>query len=238
MNKELANKLRIILEPLPFVDLFAGLAQVQEYNVNPEIDPEKKGIPKMLTKKFPVSYDTNLIDCGGKEVPLIPDSNRKGILYFEDAGTANIKASARGIDYKSQLVLVCWMNKEKITPSPYDEITLKCITQILSKLITNPINVGYFTRLKIQANQIYQQDKRIFASYTYNEAQNQYLRPPFEFFAIRLTCDYSIPSSCVENVIVNPYDCNPLPSCENGIVTEEGNCISLETNNNDFINLE
>jgi len=139
------------------------------------------------------------------------------------------------------LVLVGWLNKELLVTDTYEEITAKCIVAIMGKLVTtNPINLGIFKKLSIHATSILQQNKSLFAAYTYNEAVNQYLRPPYEFFGIKLMCEYQVPFNCVDDLIlINTPPCTVEPlGCINGITTEDNICISLEDDSNNFLNLE
>ena len=235
MNKELAHEFRLLLQGLPFISLCAGMAQVQEM--------EDVGDGKTIIKHFPVSYDTNKIQCENEsiEISLVPNSSEKGILYFEDGGILPGKKVNGGIEFKSTLVLVCFLNRELLVNNTYEEITAKCIVAIMENIITNnPINLGIFKKLSVNATSILQQNKSLFAAYTYNEAVKQYLRPPYEYFGIKLNCEYQIPFSCANDLdlIENPPCIPEEIGCINGIVTEDNLCISLENDNNNFLNIE
>lgn len=235
MNKELAHELKTLVSNLPFVEVYAGMVQTVEY-ADP-IDGQKEGA-RAGRKRMPVAYDTSIENCNNsfKENPLVPNSARKGILYFEDGGVSKIKKTAKGYEMQSTLVLVCWMNREKINGNKYDEISGKCMIAIFEKIVNdNPMNVGIFTRLKIKPNRILQQNKNVFSLYTYDETVNQYLRPPFEFFAIELICTYTVPSSCINQINVVETECGVQPSQCNDAGCPNGRMIDLYTNINNVV---
>lgn len=197
MNKELATVLRNKLASLPFVDVLAGLAQTvttQDSNLE---NPEAAAV----VKRFPVSYDTLGVDCQGKEVGLMPDSSRKSIIYFEDFGIATTGRLHGQTGYNSSLRLICWINRANLVGDSYKEISGRCMASIIDLLAgRNPENVGMFNRLTVDVVRIPQQDAGLFGRYTYNETDRQYLRPPFEFFGIDLTCKYYVPAKCLQGI--------------------------------------
>lgn len=189
MTKEVATILKNRLAGLPFSDVIAGIVQ-------PVVDEKFTDDTNLrIQKKMPVSYDTNQGKNTflGSERQLVPDQGRKSFIYFEDFGsvenTKNVRAGDLG--YTSSLRLVCWLNKGKLDVDKYAEITAICIGEILKRLITPvAINDKGITRLFCRASRIVQQDAGIFSRYSYDEAELQYLRPPFEYFAIDLQCTY------------------------------------------------
>lgn len=230
MNKELAHELKALVSSLPFIDVFAGMVQTVEY-ADP-IDGQKEGA-RVGRKRMPVAYDTNIENCTTsiKENPLVPNSDKKGILYFEDGGVSNIKKTGKGYEMRSTLVLVCWMNRQKIVGNSYAEISGKCMVEIFDKLVQeNPFNAGIFTRLKVRPNRILQQNKNVFALYTYDETVNQYLRPPFEFFGIELVCTYTVPTACFNAIQPLLIECDaPAGNC-NDIGCPNGRQIAMLDN--------
>lgn len=204
MNKELATVLRAKLAGLPFVDLLAGMAQTVT-----QADPNQdENAPAVITKRFPVTYDaTGTTDCIGQEVPLIPDSNRKSIIYFEDFGITVTGRTHGIVGYSSNLRLICWLNRANLVGSHYTEVSGRCMASIVDALVTkNPENVSMFTRLAVNVARIPPQDAALFGKYTY-ETVRQYLRPPFEFFGVDLTATYQAPASCLGAINWNLQQC-------------------------------
>lgn len=197
MIVQLANVLRdkIVAKNYPFADLVTGLAMTvtTRDNVNPDLNT-------IVTKKFPVAisiaYDER--QCLGPEALLIPDSKRKSIIYFEDFGTSVLGRIHGQTSYSSNLRLVCWMNTAKMAPDHYTEMTARIMAMLIDNLVgKNPENTHIFTRLTIKTNKLPPMDAGIFGRYTYDETIRQYLRPPFQFFAIDLVCNYQVPAKCM-----------------------------------------
>lgn len=205
MNKELASILKSKISDLPFIDVLAGLAQTVVQD-----DPIHEDSAAMLVRRFPVSYDTNQPnDCmGGPERSLIPDSSKKSIIYFEDFGSQSTGRLHNLPTFTSNLRLICWMNRAKITGNIYSEISGRCMSLIIDRLVgKNPINQGMFTRLIINVARIPPQEVALFGRYTYEERDRQYLRPPFEFFGIDFSCNYAINTKCLDQTQWNNETC-------------------------------
>lgn len=192
MTKELSALLKRRLTGLSFFDVVAGIAQpVIDVRFNDDIDTK-------IARKIPVSYDF----VGGKsaylgmERQLVPDKSKKSIIYFEDWGSSidtgrGVPAGAKA--YNSKIRLVCWMNKDKFQADKYAELTAYAIDMITQCLVSGrAINEAGLTRLFIEVTGVPIQDAGIFSRYNYAEEVTQYLRPPFEYFAIDLQCKYRL----------------------------------------------
>lgn len=201
MNKELCSILKDRLSTLPFIGVLAGMVQTQTVEVIPESGPKQ-------IKRFPVSYDVlGAINCESKERDLQPDSSKRSIIYFEDFGTIPGDIRKDFGEYTSNIRLVAWLNRKKLTGDTYSEITAVCVQSIIKKLRPiNPLNVGFFTALTVNPVKVPAQDANIFSRYTYEEKDKQYLRPPFEFFAIDLVCKYKISNACLDRIDFNTPD--------------------------------
>jgi hypothetical protein len=199
MNKELASILKSKIQNLPFIDKLAGLVQTVE-NVQ-FADGDPKNTP--VRQKFPVSYDVTEDTCIGPEKDLIPDSSLKSITYFEDFGS-KIVATRDGItEFNSQLRLICWLNRDKLTGNAYTEISAVCINSIIGKICRGHEDLGIFSRLHTKAISIPPQNSALFNQYTYDETVRQFLRPPFEFFGIDFLCNYFVPGQCLGTINFN-----------------------------------
>lgn len=199
MNKELAsifkNKL-VANGGLQFVEVIAGLAEVVTTNT-----PSHDGTAT-VQQKFPVSADTTIAQgCAvSPERILTPNSKLRGLLYFEDYGTTYIGMRNRRHQFRSSLILVCWMNKAKFSDDVYKHITSTAVAEIMRKLEFNtPRNEANFISLTPKMGRVLPQDASIFQRYTYSEPVNQYLRPPFDFFAIQIATDFELNPNCISN---------------------------------------
>lgn len=208
MNKEIAHELKEILKSsdgIPFVDVIAGMVQTVT-----DKDEGENGLP--VTKRYPVTDDVTIADnCQfSQEKILTPDSRKKGLIYFEDNGTSFMGSDNKGnYSYRSRLKLICWLNRSRITGQRYSQITASGITYILDKLKVGELygKVGFFQRFKVNVSSIDPQDSSIFSKYSYDESDMQYLRPPFEFFAINLTVDFSVNKRCINEIEIREKSC-------------------------------
>jgi hypothetical protein len=204
MQKELAHILKGKLLTLPFIDLVAGLVQTLT------LQDQSEDNLQIIEKRVPVSYDTwNGSDCVGKEILLIPDSSRKSIIYFEDNGIEVGERRARIQGFISSLRLVCWLDKSKIVGDQYTpELAGRVQTAIISRLChKNPENISPLSALRVNIQRIPPQDAAIFGRYTYTETDRQYLRPPFEFFALDLRCNFYASDKCLQGIPWNVQTC-------------------------------
>lgn len=194
MNKEICHIFRGKLDTLPFKDVLAGMVQTVTM-------PDETETGTVL-KRFPVAYDTNDTDpCyTSPERMLVPDSKRKSIIYFEDYGLGLL--SNRGDrQFESKVRLICWLNRANLVADKYQEITARCIAEIINRLETrNPQNISPFIKIQTRINNIPPQDAGLFSRYTYDETIRQYLRPPFEFFALDIVSHFELPINCIEQI--------------------------------------
>lgn len=180
------------LAGLPFVQILAGLVQTVTSS-----DPNASG--GMVQKKYPVSSDTNIPDICKvtPETSLIPNSGRASIIYFEDFGVKPAGTRGRANLFNSSLRLVCWYNKPRLSELTTVTSSSVMAAKIIKRLEgTNPENHGLFLRVKPRAVSFPIMDAAIFGRYSYKEEDRQYLRPPFDFFAIDFSVNFEIKSGC------------------------------------------
>lgn len=189
---------------LLFVDKIAGLVVVGEKVQPTEIDGA------FAVTKFPISLDSNYDDCinTGCYKDLVPNSNQKGVLYFEDFGTS-LSTQNRGgyYNYTSKLRIVCWLNNKLIQGENCQSINHLFINQIRSQLEKGPFNSGNFSKIKVTSTRIIENDMRLFSRYTYPSEAVKFLMHPYEAFGIDISVDYSISQNCLPELILNPSIC-------------------------------
>lgn len=213
MNKELANHLLNKLINAPFIDVGAGIVQAVEYSDTQYSD---KNEGRVFVKRMPVAEmavikgDTGCT-LDNVEKDLVPNSSKRGIFYFEDAGVQPLGFKGSKMMYRSRLLLVCWINRQLAFGEKYALVSGRCIQWFINQLVgKNPYNSDIFLGLTIKANRILEQNKSIFSKYTYDEKVLQYLRPPFEYFAIEFVCEYGV-SNCLPTIEDSTFveDCTP-----------------------------
>lgn len=210
MNKALARVLRDKLLVLPFIDVACGLVQTVTTTDSIPNSAQDMAVVTAVTKKFPVA--TNVIPknlcLNGVEFRAIPDSSYRSLLYFEEFGLS-VGAKIHGqTSFTSKIRLVLWMNRKNLVGATYTDISGRCMSGIIDHLTgQNPENIDIFTRLRCEVSGILPQDASVFSRYTYSEADRQYLRPPFEFFAIDFTCKFCVPANCMDSINWNTKVC-------------------------------
>ena len=184
---------------LSFIDVYSGLVQPVTFK-----QPNKDDV--MITKRMPVSYNVIGDESCTKspEMALIPNSKKKGIIYFEDAaGITTIRDLSGGRKlYRASLIMVVWLNRRKISGEDYSNIAPSAYAAIEEKLRVskdgeNEIKNISFTRFR--------QGPEIFAKYSYDETETQFLRPPFEYFAVDVTVNFV--SVCKPEICINENNC-------------------------------
>lgn len=199
MNKEVANilKQKLIYDQFKFADVIAGMVQTVSYETN-------DGDGRKVIQKMPYTTDVFLNpECHiGKERAMVPDSQKKGIVYFEELGLNFVdRASNNHLIFKSKLLMVCWINKAQLVGDKYIDISTFAITQTIKSFnVFTMSNVGNFSRFNVTPTRILRQDSNVFSRYSYDENINQYLMPPFEFFAIELDISFSVNPKCVDKI--------------------------------------
>lgn len=200
MQKEVGNVLKNRLSALPFIDVLAGTVQTLTVTDTTGGGPDAESVETTTTKRFPVSDDHNQDpSIFGMETILIPDSARRSIIYFEDYGIQLLQNLHGLKQYQCNLRLIAWFNRELLTgKTTYSQVSGQLMASIIEKLVTiNPVNVGMFSRFLTKVIRIPAQDAALFGRYTYQETQRQYLRPPYEFFAIDLENTFTVNPGCL-----------------------------------------
>lgn len=203
MNQAIANIIKGHIEDLDFVDKIAGLTAVTYFEIK-----DKDG--NMVQKSFPVACCTTANDCKeGAYNDLMPNSDYKTVIYFEDRGVSFTKKESHWKYYTSNLRLVCWINIEKITgaecksevPCTY---AAHIIAEIIRALPEFPENHSPFDFVY---SEVVNQDIRsnaIFSAYTYDEKHSQYLMAPFDYFALDIQTQFAI---CLKGTDVYDATC-------------------------------
>lgn len=203
MTQHLASILKNKLSSLLFIDKKAGLVITGEKAQPTEIDGAFK------VTKFPISVDSDYDECfnTGCYKDLVPNSNLKGILYFEDFGTTPKGVNHGAFNYISKLRLICWLNHKMIRANNCNNINHIAINEIRKLLET----VGYFnsddlSKIKVTATNIIENDYKLFEKYTYPSDVIKFLMHPYSAFGIDLSCEYTV-NSCLPELTLDPETC-------------------------------
>jgi hypothetical protein len=191
MNQAIANIIKERIIDLDFVDKIAGLVSATYMNITDE-----NGVK--VQKCFPISCNTTAEDCKcGLYNDLCPDSQYKTVIYFEDGGVRFNDRVGEYICYTSSLKLVCWINVARYMAECCGSgvpcsASADIIKKILCVLPSHPEEIDPFTRVYpvVVSQQI--RSNAIFAQYTYNEKQTQYLLYPFDYFCLNIETTFCV----------------------------------------------
>jgi hypothetical protein len=227
MNQAIANIIKGHIEGLDFVDKIAGLTSVLTFDI--------KGKDNTLVQKsFPVACCVTPEDCekNGAYNDLMPNSEYKTVIYFEDQGISFVKSESHWKYYTSTLRLVAWLNIEKLIESGICKSEIPCtyaahvIAEIIRALPEFPQN---HTPFDFVFSEIVNQEVRspsIFSAYTYDEKHIQYLMAPFDYFALTITTNFAI---CLRSTDVYDPTCGAdQVSEDDAILAEDGDVITEE----------
>lgn len=199
MNHKIANILKGYIEPLPWIDKISGL--VQTANIRKRVKGTNNDDGNFIHGSFPISCDIDLDTCiNGTYQDLAPASKKKSVLYFEDhGGTPFIARIGNKIKFRSLLRLVCWLNLKRITGGVCHNDGGDCgvsgdyVIDILKILPDHPFSTPEFVSIYITSISQVERSVDIFSRYTYHEEQTQYLMYPYDYFALDIEIEFTIP---------------------------------------------
>ena len=203
MTNKLANILKGKIADLNFVGKLAGLTIIGEKAQPTDITGA------FIVTKFPISVDSNYEECLNNEcfTDLVPNSNEKSVIYFEDISTTPVASKSGVNSYVSNLRLVAWINNRLIQSGNCMSINHILITEIRKRLESNYFNSDEFTRIRVNAYNVMINDPQIFKKYTYPIESVKFLMHPYEAFAIDFKVSYDISQNCYDELILNPEVC-------------------------------
>jgi len=186
MNHKIANIIVDYIKDLAWVDKITGLTQIAQVKQNDVI------------KRFPVSCDMTYDDLciQGCYEDLMPSSQRRSVLFFEDGSFTFIRQEGGKLFYESRLRLVCWLNYKLLTEGGCGS-SGDFIIDIIKALPAVPQNVGDMLRLSVSVTSQAQRSSGVFSKYTFDETRSQYLMNPYDFFGLDLRTEFFIIPECI-----------------------------------------
>lgn len=187
MNNKIANIIVDYIDGLSWIDKIAGLTQVAKVTQG---DTEKR---------FPVSCQLSYDDACrvGCYDELMPNSQYKSVVFFEDVGFSFVRQEGNKLYYESRLRLIAWLNYRLLTESGCGS-SGDYIISILKILPTSPVNIGDLLRFSTVVTSQAARSSDIFGKYTFDEKRSQYMMIPFDFFALDLRTNFMIINECID----------------------------------------
>lgn len=173
---QLAKKLRT----LPFLDLVGGIARVQKY------------MDGKVLKTVPATPDP---DAKREYLSLAPHADRAGIAYFETIANRQTGAVSndRAYLFTTNIRLVAWLNTKRLVPA---NVAPLAMSQIVSNLTGKYDDVYPLINIRVEPLQEVPRSPELFAKYSYNEAESQYLMLPFDYFAFDFQLTFGMAVGC------------------------------------------
>lgn len=228
MTNDIAEILKDKIAGLPFVDRITGLVKTLSFRETLE-----NGSSKL--KSYPIACNVTAGDCvnTGKYQDLVPNSSKKSVIYFEEAGgTIMTGVNGKLMNFRSNIRLVCWLNLKKmgLTDCQWSSTAVLQVIRELSDLITPANYDSKYIHLKVTAISEAEKSVAIFSRYTYDEPVNQYLIYPFDYFALNITIEFSVNKNCIQDAEIPDIElCDDDGSTVTTPDTTVGECWDLLT---------
>jgi hypothetical protein len=195
MNKEVAKVILATFSDANYLDRTSGVVQVFQRVVEVE-----EGVS--VVKRIPYSDSATYQETALMSKAMIPNSNFKSCLYFEDFGITPAGFNVSRSGFLSRLRVVCWLNMDRIAGA-HNTAFAAAIQGDLMKRIKSVMNYsnGTFYRMTAKIAGIPVQSDAIFANYDYDQAATQYLFPPYDYFAIDIETTFEVADKCIESFV-------------------------------------
>lgn len=202
MQAKLASIIKGEFKELPFINKLGGLVFTQnQVLTNTNVDNQER--TETFTKRFPVTADVWLrnsnADISNKIIDFVPNSSNVGMIYFEPTSDIReVNQRGRFTQYSCGYRIVFWGNSNHI--SNQKDLSNDLVMQVKNKIKTlRGKNIDGFISINPRIAGI-SSDASIFSRYTYSEEVNQYLMPPFVYFAINIDVTFFSSNNCCVNV--------------------------------------
>lgn len=187
------NELRRPLIDLGWIDIAGGLVREQRLRVGD------------VEKTLPAFPDP---DDHSKMILLSPDSGRSVITYFEVMANQNRGdvSGGRGHMFSSTIRLVAWFNTLRLAPAGIlPQAMAAMVSALAGYRFTDVAPVG---NIRVVPLQEVAKSPAIFARWTYDETETQFLSPPFDYFAFDFLVSFTLSTSCpVVNIMKTNSTC-------------------------------
>lgn len=188
-----AQQIRPSLANLGWIDTVGGIAREQKIRVGD------------LTKNLPAFPDPD--NAAPEYTPLWPDASKSAISYFEVVSNRKQGdlSGGRAYQFEAVLRLVVWINTSRLTPSSAIPQAMAAIVSAVSGRKEDAAPVG---NIMVTPLQEVPTSPAIFARWTYDEAETQFLMSPYGCFAFEFAVQFTLSASCpVVNILKTDPTC-------------------------------
>ena len=200
MIAPIAEMLRVIIEPLNFVDRISGLVKPTKVTLKNE--------EETIIKTVPMAINDFDVDCDpGDLMPMLPDGQYKSVHFFEDGGIEFVEGNEESRYYYCDAILrlVSWYNLKQINQAFIDCNLLTA--NILAVVPFRLANSGYYTQITVEPTGEEIKGASVMDAYDFNEAEGQFATYPYEYTAINFKVGFAIPINCIDKIVLDPAEC-------------------------------
>ena len=199
MIQTIVNYLKDNYLQLPFVDTLGGVITVLRQSLPVDGGKTKVNI-------FPAVLNEDKQECNNfsEYIAMIPDSTKKGMIYFEAQNVSITKSDYHNYKASCKVKLIFWCNLNKINKAYInaDIIMMKIMSAIPQRIANignyDSVNFNFLGNSKTAS---------LFSAYTYKEEERQYLMFPYDYFALDYEITWNCNNKCFDEVIINPATC-------------------------------
>lgn len=148
---------------------------------------------------------------------LVPDKEKKSIFYFEDpSGVELVKVEGQWRHMRCTLILVGWLNLNALGLPSSDGCSgctwsYRIYSDILKLLPKPGSNIGTdcpLVDVNVEFKRQLPRNSEVFTRYTFGEERLQFRLPPYDCFAIELSCTWRVNEKCIADIPQNdPITC-------------------------------
>ena len=192
MNNKIANIVVSYIKELDWIDKLAGMTQIVRVT-------QTSGDAK-VEKRYPISCQMAFDEActEGCYDELAPNSAYRSVVYFEDGSFSFVRQEGKRLYYDSTIRLIAWLNYKKLADGGCGA-TGNYIVDIIKALPAFPVTVDDLMSVTIRVMSQAVRSEAIFAPYTYNVFQTQYLMLPYDFFSLEIRTSFYIIAECVND---------------------------------------
>lgn len=127
------------------------------------------------------------------EAYMVPDERESAVAYFEQVGrVTEVLKQGRATLYAAELRLVVWLNLRKIQPPNTGQIAAYFMSQLTDAALpdSHPVTNSRVVSIVPEAP-----DGAIWKRWTLDEAQTQFLMPPFDYCSFLIGVRFAVSAS-------------------------------------------
>ena len=203
MNATIAELILTRLGALPWLEKTTGLTRPVTFGG--KNGTKDSTLPVACTVTDPQACTLD------KAYAILPDEKFRSVVFFEGATLPErIRKPGIGIQYRSRLRMVVWMNCAKLGGEcNCGDLAYQSIVTALDKKMR--YDSGVFKGIKHVVTGGATRGTEIFSKYTLDEKRSQYLHFPFDFFAVDIDTDFRLMPGCEADLVPEDAACWFIP---------------------------